>query len=180
MRDDQDSRTDHGSQRRTVTELAVHEVTHRQALAALPSEDLLNLRQLADLPGLARLALQFGCLAVFAFAIVSVGSSWLLLPLLLLHGICLVFLFAPLHEAIHGTAFRSSWLNQAVAELLGFLLLLPPRYFRAFHFAHHRHTQDPQRDPELVSPKPQTLRQYLLTISGYHYWRGCGDRKSVV
>ena len=44
-------------------------------------------------------------------------------------------------------------------------------YFRAFHFAHHRHTQDPRRDPELATPKPRTLGGYLWHVSGLPYWR---------
>jgi hypothetical protein len=59
---------------------------------------------------------------------------------LLAHGIVLVSLFTLEHESIHGTAFRTPWINIVCAEAVGFLLLLPPRYFRYFHFAHHRHT----------------------------------------
>ena len=55
-----------------------------------------------------------------------------------------------------GPRSAAGWLNDAVA--LGRAarsLMLPPAYFRAFHFAHHRHTQDPARDPELAAPKPR-------------------------
>ncbi|MDH3921108.1 MAG: fatty acid desaturase, partial [Rhodospirillales bacterium] len=62
-------------------------------------------------------------------------------------------------------------LNDIVAWLCGVLLVLPPAYFRTFHFAHHRHTQDPARDPELAKPKPVSLSAYLLLISGLPYWR---------
>ena len=97
------------------------------------------------------------------------GLAWLL-PAMLVHGIVLVFLFAPLHEAVHKTAFRSHGLNDAVARVCGALLVLPPAYFRAFHFAHHRHTQDPARDPELATPKPDSIGRYLWHISGLPYW----------
>jgi fatty acid desaturase len=75
-----------------------------------------------------------------------------------------------LHETIHRTAFRQRWLNEAVAWLCGAVLMLPPEYFRCFHFAHHRHTQDPARDPELASPKPRTLPGWLWYLSGLPYW----------
>ena len=97
------------------------------------------------------------------------GPAWLL-PAMLVHGIVLVFLFAPLHEAVHKTAFRSHGLNDAVARVCGALLVLPPAYFRAFHFAHHRHTQDPARDPELATPKPDSIGRYLWHVSGLPYW----------
>ena len=98
------------------------------------------------------------------------GSIWLI-PALLVHGVVLIFLFAPLHECIHRTAFASRRLNDAVARVCGLVLMLPPDFFRAFHFAHHRHTQDPTRDPELATAKPATLGAYLLLASGLPYWR---------
>jgi fatty acid desaturase len=48
--------------------------------------------------------------------------------------------------------------------------MLPPDYFRAFHFAHHRYTQDPDRDPELVTAKPSSWRSWLWTVTGIPYW----------
>jgi len=89
---------------------------------------------------------------------------------MLVHGIVLVFLFTPLHECIHRTAFRTRALNETVAFVIGLVLLLPREYFRAFHFAHHRFTQDPARDPELAAPKPANVRQWLWQASGLPYW----------
>ncbi len=86
------------------------------------------------------------------------------------YGTCLVFLFAPLHETIHGTAFRSRRLNRTVSTACGWILVLPPRYFRAFHFEHHRHTQDPEHDPELADPPPGGWREYLWRVTGLPYW----------
>jgi fatty acid desaturase len=75
-----------------------------------------------------------------------------------------------LHETVHRTAFRTPWINKAVGDVCGFLLLLPPRWFAAFHFAHHRFTQDPERDPELASAKPTTFARYLYLLTGIEYW----------
>ncbi len=100
----------------------------------------------------------------------SIGTWWLLLTLPL-QGVVLIFLFAPLHEAIHGTAFATPWMNRWLGWFCGLLLVLPPNYFRAFHLAHHAHTQDPEKDPELLAPKPATWREALLYHSGIPYWR---------
>ncbi len=100
----------------------------------------------------------------------SEGIAWFAASLA--HGVVLSFLFTPLHETIHGTAFRARWLNAVVAEAFGFLLLLPPRYFRFFHFAHHRHTQDAARDPELSKPRPANAWQYAWYLTGLPYWGG--------
>ena len=85
-------------------------------------------------------------------------------------GVLIVFLFTALHETIHETAFRTAFLNRAAATLCGFLVLIPPLWFRYFHFAHHRHTHDPAHDPELMSAKPETWRAYLVYLSGIPYW----------
>lgn len=121
--------------------------------------------------GLAQLAGHGLALAATAAAVTAArGGPWLA-PALLAHGVVLVFLFAPLHETIHRTAFKSRWLNDLLAHLCGALLVLPPAYFRAFHFAHHRHTQDLAQDPELIRDKALDLGAYLLTVTGWPYWR---------
>ena len=88
-----------------------------------------------------------------------------------LHGTGLVFLFAPLHETIHRTAFKSRRANLVASWLCGLILAIPPTDFRHFHWAHHRHTQDPDCDPELTLPKPATHIQYLWHLSGLPFWR---------
>jgi fatty acid desaturase len=62
-------------------------------------------------------------------------------------------------------------LNDYLAAIIGFILVLPADYFRFFHFAHHRYTQDPERDPELATPKPRTLPQWLWVATGLPVWR---------
>jgi fatty acid desaturase len=132
---------------------------------------LVRLTARSDCKGLVQLACHLGALLATGALVWSARSTPWLLPAMLTHGIILVFLFAPLHESIHWTAFRSRRLNDVVAWACGALLLLPPGYFRAFHFAHHRHTQDPARDPELAVPKPRSLGEYLRHVSGLPYWR---------
>src|SRR5919106_4190569 len=125
----------------------------------------------SDRKGLLQLAGHLGALAATGIAVWSARGSFWLLPAMVGHGIVLAFLFAPLHESVHWTAFFSRRLNDIVAWGCGALLILPPEFFRAFHFAHHRHTQDPVRDPELAAPKPRTFAEYLWRVSGLPYWR---------
>lgn len=125
----------------------------------------------SDAQGLAQLLWHGAMLLASGLLVWRAGGSFWLAPAVLVHAVVLVFLFAPLHETIHRTAFRQRWLNDAVAWICGAVLLLPPEYFRAFHFAHHRHTQDPARDPELAGPRPDSLRRYLMQASGLPYWR---------
>jgi fatty acid desaturase len=124
----------------------------------------------SDTRGVVQFAGHCGALAATATLVTLTTEGPWLGPALIVHGIVVSFLFAPLHETIHRTAFRGRRLNDAVAWICGAVLVLPPRYFRAFHFAHHRHTQDPARDPELARPKPPSWRQYLWHVSGLPYW----------
>jgi fatty acid desaturase len=136
----------------------------------LDRETLRDLSRRSDALGLRQLlvhALVLGATSVLVF--ISRGRLWLL-PAMLVHGIALDFLFCALHESVHRSAFASRRLNDAVAWIAGALLLLPPEFFRAFHFAHHRFTQDPARDPELARAPPSTLKGYLWHISGIPNW----------
>jgi fatty acid desaturase len=136
--------------------------------AAAPEAGSLTGR--CDTTGLKQLAVHLGVLLLTGYLVsTSRATGWWLFALVV-HGFVLVFLFAPLHETVHRTPFRSRWMNTVVSWISGVLLVLPPAYFRAFHFAHHRHTQDPDRDPELTCPKPTSWRSWLWTVSGIPYW----------
>ena len=136
----------------------------------LSADALSALVKRSDRKGLARLALHVMAIAAAGTVHASAfGSAWML-PAAWLYGTTLVFLFAPLHETVHYTAFRSRWINRAVSSVCGWILLLPPRYFRAFHLEHHRYTQDPERDPELAVAPPGTWPAYLWRVSGLEYW----------
>ena len=136
-----------------------------------PSEaGLLTLTERSDAKGLVRLVLHAATIAAAgAVHAAALDTAWML-PAAWAYGTCLAFLFAPLHETIHYTAFRRRWLNRGVSLACGWILVLPPRFFRAFHLEHHRHTQDPERDPELVGAPLRTWRHYLWRVSGAQYW----------
>jgi fatty acid desaturase len=139
--------------------------------ALLPRDTLRRLSRRSDARGALQLGTHLGLLVATGLLVwASRGHPWLAAALIL-HGIVLVFLFCALHECIHRTAFASRALNDGVAWPCGALLILPPNYFRLFHFAHHRHTQDRARDPELAMPPPATPAAYWWRVSGLPYWR---------
>ena len=138
---------------------------------AIDKAALKALSRRSDGRGLLQLGGHLAVLGATGALVAWAGATWWLAPALVVHGVVLIFLFSPLHETIHRTAFASRWLNDAVAWVCGAVILLPPEYFRAFHFAHHRHTQDPERDPELDLLQPDDLGRYLLRVTGLPYWR---------
>ncbi len=122
-------------------------------------------------PAIIRLCIHLALIAWGMWIVSLVNSSWWLVPAWFFYGTLLVFLFAPLHECIHRTAFRNRLSNEIVATIAGFILLLPARYFRAFHFEHHRFTNDSDRDPELQTAKPNRLLHYIWAMGGLGtYW----------
>ena len=136
----------------------------------LSKDALAALTERSDAKGLVRLALHAAAIVVAGAVLAAARETAWALPAAWIYGTCLVFLFAPLHETVHYTAFRSRRLNRAVSVTCGWIVVLPPRFFRAFHLEHHRCTQDPARDPELVGAPLRTWRQYLWRMSGAQYW----------
>ena len=65
--------------------------------------------------------------------------------------------------------FRTKKLNEIFGRLLGFVLLYPRDFDQIQHFAHHRYTQDWQKDGELQRDR-YTLISYLLWVLGPTYW----------
>lgn len=119
-------------------------------------------------PGLLRFALHAGAIFALGTLIALRVPNWF--ALLPVQGILIIFLFTAMHECIHDTAFKSSFLNRSVSVLCGFAIIVPPAWFHYFHFAHHRHTHEPGLDPELQSPKPQNIFAYVKHVSGFPVW----------
>ncbi|MCB1450268.1 MAG: fatty acid desaturase [Nitratireductor sp.] len=138
-------------------------------IASLDDNARIDLTSRTDGPGVVRLLQQWGLLAAMAAWIAAGLPFWpaFLLPL----GILIVFQFTLLHETVHNTPFASPWLNRLAGRMAALLVLVPHDWFHYFHMAHHRHTQDPDNDPELESPKPETLAQYALHVSGLPLWK---------
>lgn len=132
----------------------------------LPREVLHALMARGDGPALLRAAWHLGAVVVTGVLLWRVRATLWAVPVLVLHGYVLAFLFCALHETAHRTAFRTRWLNLALGTVAGFLTFWPYRNYRVYHWEHHRYTQDPERDPELFFPKPASPGAYLLVLTG--------------
>lgn len=134
----------------------------------LPAAERAALTERRNAPGLVRLAGHLGAILACGWAIAAGVPGWpLLLPV---QGVLIAFLFTLQHECTHRTPFAHDRLCDVVGHGAGFLILNPFLWFRAFHFAHHRHTNRPG-DPELDGPEIETRAQWLWHVSGVPYWR---------
>jgi fatty acid desaturase len=136
----------------------------------LTGAEVKALSQRSDLRGATRLGVHVPMLAGSGWLVCRSGA-WTLLPTMLLLGVVQSALFAPIHETIHLTAFRSRRANAVAGWLVACPSLLNWHFYTAFHLAHHRHTQDPERDPELALLPPSTLDAYVWRVMALPYWR---------
>jgi len=88
-----------------------------------------------------------------------------------LYGMTIVTLFAPMHETVHRTAFASPTANAVVGWLAGLASFYNWTFYWYFHSWHHRYTQDPARDPELMLPKACNFLEYLREIATINFWQ---------
>jgi fatty acid desaturase len=146
-------------------------ITHTELLQSLPTEMRESLTQRSDRVGLGHLALHLGAICLTSLGIAAQVPYW---PVLMLpQGILLAFLFTLSHECTHQTPFASRWINEATGHLCAVLAVLPFVWFRYYHLAHHKFTNDPDRDPELQGgDRPATYVAWLIYLSGWGYWRG--------
>lgn len=142
----------------------------RRQREIISRKDLKPFTVRSDRPGLSYLAGLLGCIGSTGTLVYLAGDSAWIWPAMLLHGVMLGHLFAPLHETSHGTAFRTRWLNEAVLWFCGIVTIWPPIYFRYDHAGHHTYAQIKEKDPEFVLPSPRTLLGYLYYVSAVHLW----------
>lgn len=145
--------------------------------AALPGRHVL---EIGIVRGLSRRSDLRGCIRFATHLAVMAGTGalvwltepwwWARIPAMVVHGFTIVTMFAPMHECIHRTAFKTKRLNDVFGWIAGALCFYNATYYWRYHTWHHRYTQDPERDPELSSPPPQTLGEYLLHVSGLPFW----------
>ena len=141
---------------------------HKTFLSSLSKAQRDALIELSDAKGLRHLAGHFGAIGLCTVLMVWEVPLWQLV--IVIQGILLVFLFTLLHETSHKTPFKTGWINEIAGHICGFILFLPATWFRYFHFAHHRYTQIPGKDPELTEAKPESWVAYLRHISGIPVW----------
>ena len=68
------------------------------------------------------------------------------------------------HEAGHGTAFRTDWMNNALYEIASFMVMRESTLWRWSHTRHHSDTIIVGRDPEIAVPRPADVKGIILSF----------------
>ena len=136
----------------------------------LPAAPLRELQVRRDGPGLQRLVAQTTAYVGSAAAMMLVSDPIAWWVLLLLHGLTQFGMFGMLHEACHKTAFEKPGLSEVAGWVAALAQPMSPALMRAFHFEHHRHTHQLDRDPELAGMEmmvgwPRGV-MWLVTMTG--------------
>src|SRR5690606_21220716 len=92
---------------------------------------------------------------------------WAILPYL-----CYAVLYASTsdsrwHEAGHGTAFKTDWMNNALYEIASFMVMRESVVWRWSHTRHHSDTIIVGRDPEIAVPRPPDIKAVILSFVNY-------------
>ena len=145
-------------------------VTSRRPVGLLLDSQVTRLSARSDFIPTVYVLCHYGLIAILGWLSWAMFPSyWCLFPVLG-QAVVIGFLFSPLHECAHGSAFKSRWINESILWVTALVYVVPPYFFRYFHLGHHRYTQVPGKDPSLVLPEPATLRQYVWYCAGLWFW----------
>jgi fatty acid desaturase len=148
--------------------VGAYTVTGQRArqMRVVPAEVLKRLYTRSDRHGLVQTAGHLALLVAGGWLVLVTKGTWWVAPALLLQGIFVNSLFGAMHESVHYGSFKTRWMADVLSFLSGAAILNNAGFYRHYHMAHHRYTQDPARDPELVtSGTPRSWGQYLFRIS---------------
>src|SRR5215470_15864571 len=135
-------------------------------MRVVPADVLKRLYRRSDWHGLVQTAGHLALLAAGGWLVLATRGTWWIVPALLVQGLFVNALFGAMHESVHYGSFKTRWMADLLAFFSGAAILNNAGFYRHYHYAHHRYTQDPARDPELItSGTPTTWRNYLFRIS---------------
>jgi fatty acid desaturase len=133
----------------------------------VPRKRMKELMRRSDFPAIRDTAIWLGLMVMFAGLGIAFWGSWWAVPFFLAYGV----LYGSTsdsrwHEAGHGTAFRSRWLDEALYQLASFMIMRDPTVWRWSHTRHHTDTLILGRDPEIAAMRPARLARLLANFFG--------------
>ena len=159
------------SGRRAVeTGLAAAEWYHTD----IPRKQMKELMQRSDGPAIRDTIIWIGVLLLSAAGGIWFWGTWWCVPFFIVYGV----LYGSSgdsrwHEAGHGTAFKTRWMNDVVYQIASFTIMRNPVTWRWSHARHHTDTIIVGRDPEIAVMRPPDLLRVVLNFFGildvWHY-----------
>ncbi len=140
---------------------------------AVPRPVLKSLMQRSDAPAIRDTLLWLALIVgTGAAAIATWGTPWAV-PAFALYG---VLYCSPAdsrwHEAGHGTAFKTRWMNDALYQMASFFVFRRPTAWRWSHARHHTDTLVTGRDPEIAAQVPTKFARLALNLAAIPHVAG--------
>lgn len=133
----------------------------------IPRKRIKELMRRKDGPAIRDTILWFLLLGAIGFGGYWFWGSWACVPFFFLYAI----LYASgsdsrWHEAGHGTAFKTPWMNDALYQVASFMSAKEPTLWRWSHARHHTDTIIVGRDREIVAMRPPDAFRLVVNVLG--------------
>ncbi|MGA2207668.1 MAG: NADH:ubiquinone reductase (Na(+)-transporting) subunit F [Terracidiphilus sp.] len=129
---------------------------------AVPRQTMRELLVRRDGPAIRDTILWFALILGAGYATWALwGTWWAILPYAIYAVLYASTSDSRWHEAGHGTAFKTDWMNNALYEIASFMVMRESTVWRWSHNRHHSDTIIVGRDPEIAVPRPPVLRKVI-------------------
>lgn len=133
----------------------------------VPREKMRRLLERRDGPAIRDTLIWLGLILSTGGATIALwGSWWAAIPYLIYAVLYASTSDSRWHEAGHGTAFRTDWMNVALYEIASFMVMRESTVWRWSHTRHHSDTIIVGRDPEIAVPRPPDIGAIVLSFLG--------------
>lgn len=124
----------------------------------VPRATMRKLLERRDGPAIRDTILWFALILGAGYATFALwGTWWALLPYTVYAVLYASTSDSRWHEAGHGTAFKTDWMNNALYEIASFMVMRESTVWRWSHTRHHSDTIIVGRDPEIAVPRPPDI-----------------------
>jgi fatty acid desaturase len=128
-------------------------------------QELKNLMRRRNGPAIRDTLIWFSTMALCAALAFYFWGHWTAIAFFFLYGV----LYGSAsdsrwHECVHGTAFKTDWMNDAVYLIACVMMLREPTVWRWSHARHHTDTLIVGRDPEIAHPRPTNVLGVALDL----------------
>jgi MocE subfamily Rieske [2Fe-2S] domain protein len=139
----------------------------------VPRAEMRKLLERRDGPAIRDTILWFALLGLTGWGTFALwGTWWVVLPYAAYAVLYATASDSRWHEAGHGTAFRTDWLNNFLYEVASFMVLRESVVWRWSHTRHHSDTIIVGRDPEIQIPRPPKLRELFFSLFAIGVYKG--------
>ena len=133
----------------------------------LPRKQMKALMKRADQPAIRDTLVLFAMMILLAGIGIALWPSLSSAPFWLAYGVLYgSAMDSRWHEAGHGTAFKTRWMNDWLYQVASFCMMRNPTTWRYSHARHHTDTIIVGRDPEVAIMRPPEALKLILTFLG--------------